>query len=93
MIRPFDAVREKLRAEALGTDILSNDNVILAIEQLVALGDTSSLADLQTVEAGLTWEGPIGDGMESIAFQFQRYRNAVKAMADLAARTKAASKD
>lgn len=88
MIEWLFGSREKLKAKALETDILSNDDVILAVEKLVELGDCSILAELQAVEAGLTWEGPIGDGMESIAFQFTRYRNAVAKMAELAERSK-----
>lgn len=77
----FDNIM-KLKEKALDTDILSNDQVILSIEKLTELGDFSILPRLLEQEAALVWEGPIGDGMEGIAHQFNRYRNAVKKMAE-----------
>ena len=77
---------ETLHARALDTSSLfaESDSSIQAIDELTRLGDFSILPDLEAKRDALRWDGPIGDGMEHLAYMFQAYREAVERMATAA---------
>jgi hypothetical protein len=74
---------ETLHERALDTSSLfaDSDTSIQAIDELTRLGDFSILPELEAKRDSLLWEGPIGDGIEHIAYMFQAYREAVERMA------------
>jgi hypothetical protein len=87
---PFSNL-DALKALALDSGGIPSEACSDAIEDLTRRGDFSILPELQAKEAAMTWDGPIGDGMEGIAYQFGRHTKAVQMMTEAAQRAREAA--